>query len=247
MAKTSEAQLPAVINTTTKQYSNTLGSKMNKLTCQLGFWSATLNTFLALTINAGMIASAVLFPMTAITTAESYANTFNSLQMLPFIPSLLLAPIFVVMILCIHHHTSHDKKILSQLSVSFALICAGILSIHYYIQLTIVQQNMLNNAAQQVWQYAAPNPHSFFWTFAALGYGFMGISMLFAAPTFQEKSDRTIKWLFTANAIVGIGFITGNALGIFTINIVASFTWGTLFPIAIILLARRFQKKLDQF
>lgn len=99
----------------------------------------------------------------------------------------------------------------------------------------------MNNETAGVWQFAAPNPHSFFWTFAALGYGFMGIALLCVAPVFTEKSERTIKWLFTANGIVGIGFLVGNALGIFMANIFASFTWGVLFPVAAMLLAKRFR------
>jgi hypothetical protein len=209
--------------------------------CRLGFWSAAFSALLVFLIDAGMILSTIFFPMTTISSIEAYANTFSSLQMLPFIPSLLLAPLFVIMMLSIHNYASDEKKVLSQLGFSFALICAAILSIHYYIQLTFVQQGLLNNETVGVWQFAAPNPHSFFWMFAALGYGFMGISLLFAAQVFAGKSEGAIKWLFVANGIVGIAFLTGNALGFFIMNILASFVWGVLFPIAAILVAQKFR------
>jgi hypothetical protein len=208
---------------------------------RLGFWSAAIIALLVALIDVGMIVSTILFPMTTITSIEAYASSFNSVQMLPFIPSLLLAPMFVIMMLCIHHFAPEEKKVLSQLGVSFALICAAILSIHYYIQLTFVQQGILSNELAGLWQFAAPNPHSFFWTLAALGYGFMGIALLFVAPVFAAKSERTIRWLFIANGIVGIGFLIGNAMGIFIVNILASFVWGVLFLIAAILLARTFR------
>ena len=98
----------------------------------------------------------------------------------------------------------------------------------------------MNNETAGVWQFAAPNPHSFFWTFAALGYGFMGIALLCSAPVFAGKPGHTIKWLFIANGIVGIAFLFGNAMGIFVVNILASFVWGGLSPIAPILVARKF-------
>ena len=214
---------------------------MNELVSRLGFWSAAIAALLVFLIDAGMILSAILFPMTTITNIEAYASSFNSLQMLPLIPSLLLAPMFVIMMLSIHHYASDDKKVLSQLGFSFALICAAVLSIHYYIQLTVVQQGILNNETAGLWQFAAPNPHSFFWTFAALGYGFMGIALLCTAPVFAEKSERAIKWLFIANGVVGIGFLIGNAMGVFMVNIFASFVWGVLFPIAAILVAKKFR------
>jgi hypothetical protein len=213
---------------------------MNQLSIRLGFWSAAVLAVLVALIDAGMILSTLLFPMTSITSIEAYASSFSSVQMLPFIPSLILAPVFVILMLSIHHYAPESKKLLSQLGFSFALICAAILSIHYYIQLTVVQQGLLNNELAGLWQFATPNPHSLFWTFAALGYGFMGIALICAAPVFSEKSDRAIKWLFVANGVIGIAFLIGNALGIFMVNIFASFIWGVLFPIAAILLAKKF-------
>jgi hypothetical protein len=214
---------------------------MNKLASRLGFWSAAVIALLVVLIDVGMILSAIFFPMTSITSVEAYASSFSSLQMLPLVPSLLLAPMFVIMMLSIHQYASDDKKALSQLGFSFALICAAILSIHYYIQLTFVQQGILNHETAGIWQFAAPNPHSFFWTFAALGYGFMGIALLCTAPVFSDKTERAIKWLFIANGINGIGFLIGNGLGAFMVNILASFVWGVLFLIAAMLLAKKFR------
>ncbi len=179
--------------------------------------------------------------MTTITSIEFYASVFSSWQMLPFIPSLLLAPMFVVLMLSIHHSAPEENKILSQLCVAFAIVCATVLSLHYYIQLTVMQQGLLNGELAGLWQFATPNPHSFFWTLAALGYGFMGIALLCAAPLFAQKSDRAIKWLFILNGIIGVAFLIGNALGFFVVNILASLVWGVLFPIANILLARKFK------
>jgi hypothetical protein len=215
---------------------------MNKIAYKLGFWSAATIALLVVIIDIGMILSTILFPITTIINIETYAESFTSLQMLPFIPSFILAPTFVIMMVCIHHYASEEKKILSQIGVSFALICATILGIHYYIQLTVVQQGLLNNETAGLWLFVTPNPHSFFWTLAALGYGFMGIALLFTAPIFKEKSERNIKLLFTANGIIGITFLIGNAMGVFMINILSSFIWGVLFPIAAILVAKTFKK-----
>jgi hypothetical protein len=189
-----------------------------------------------------MILSTLLFPITTITSIEAYAASFSSWQMLPLIPSFILGPLFAVMMFCIHHYAAPDRKILSQIALAFALICTGILSLHYYIQLTVVQQGLLNNQTNGLWLLATPNPNSLFWTFAALGYGFMGIALLFAAPVFKEKTQRNIKLLFVANGAIGIGFLIGNALGLFMVNILASFIWGVLFPIAALLVAKTFKK-----
>lgn len=215
---------------------------MRSLVNRLGFWSAVAITLLVVLIDVGMIASNLLYPITSITSIESYAAQFSPIQMLPFIPSLVLAPVFVTMMLCIYHTAADDKRILGQLGFTFAVICAAILSLHYYIQLTVVQQGLLSGDYAGLWQFATPNPNSLFWTFAALGYGFMGFALLSIVPVFSEKTDRPIKWLFIANGLVGVGFLIGNALGVFAVNILASFIWGVLFPIAAILLANRFKR-----
>ena len=217
---------------------------MNMLN-KLGFWSAVIIAFLVILIDIGMIASTLLFPMTSLTSIDAYASSFSDIQMLPFIPSLILAPLFVIMMLCIHHVTPQEKKVLSQLGFSFSVICAAVLSLHYYIQLTFVRQGILSNELSGLWMFAAPNPHSFFWTLAALGYGFMGLSLLFVTPLFNGTTERVIKWLFTTNGIIGVAFLVGNALGIFMVDILVSFIWGVLFPIATLLVAKKFRNNLN--
>ncbi len=48
--------------------------------------------------------------------------------------------------------------------------------------------------------------------------------------------------MFIANGVIGIVFLVGNAAGLFVVNILASFIWGVLFPVAALLLAKRFRK-----
>jgi hypothetical protein len=213
---------------------------------KLGFWTAIIIAFLVILIDIGMIVSTLLFPMTSLTSIEAYSSSFSDLQMLPFIPSLMLGPVFVIMMFCIHQNASQDKKAFSQLGFSFAIICAAILSLHYYIQLTFVRQGILNNELSGVWMFAAPNPHSFFWTLAALGYGFMGFSLLAATPIFDDKTERAIKWLFATNGIIGVAFLIGNALGVFMVDILVSFIWGVLFPIITLLLAKKFKNSVKK-
>ncbi len=160
--------------------------------------------------------------------------------MLPFLPALMLPPVFVVFMLCIRELARPDTKILGNVSAAFAIVSAGVLSVHYYIQVTVVRQGLLNNQTAGLWLFAAPNPNSFFWSLAALGYGFMGLALLVAAPFFKEKAENSIRLLFITNGAVGIGMLVGNGLGVFIVNILASVIWGVLFPMATLLVARRF-------
>jgi uncharacterized Tic20 family protein len=84
---------------------------LKQLVNRLGYWSAIIIVLLVVLIDVGMILSAILYPMTAISSIEAYASSFNSMQMFPLIPSLLLAPVFVLMMLCIHYNSPQGKKV----------------------------------------------------------------------------------------------------------------------------------------
>jgi hypothetical protein len=153
----------------------------------------------------------------------------------------MLGPLFVIFMLCVYHFATPDKKILGELGFSFAVVCAGILSFHYYIQLTFAQQGLLNGETAGLWMFVTPNPHLLFWTLAALGYVIMGFALLSTTPIFNVKSERIIRLLFVANGVLGMVFILSNMLSFFVGNILVSFIWGVIFPIAALLVAKTFK------
>ena len=214
---------------------------MNQYELRIGFWNAVCVSILIVLIDIGMILSTIFFPLESIPNIESYANNFNCLQMLPLIPSLFFVPFYIVLMLSIKNYGIEDKKTLGQLSYSFSLLSATILSVHYYIQLTIVRQGLLDKDLTYLWLFSAPNPHSLFWVLSALGYGMMGISLLTAAPIFSNSSERVIKWLLIINGINGIIFLFGNMLNLFVINILSSFIWGIFFLVVVVLISKRFR------
>ncbi len=220
--------------------------ELEKSTLRIGYWSALILAVLVLFIDLGMIISTIIYPMTKITSIESYSASFTSWQMLPFIPSLILVPSFVVLMLSIHYYASPEKRFFSQLGFSFGVICAAILGIHYYLQLTILRRGLLNGETSGLWLLAAPNPNSLFWALSALGYGFMGFALLASSFVFSSRSQGKLKTLLVVNGLVGIMFLVGNALDIFLTNILASFIWGVLFPVACILLASNFKHAQKQ-
>jgi len=59
-------------------------------------------------------------------------------------PAILLTLIYVVLMVCIHHYASNDKKIFSQIGLSFALISTTVLIIDYFIQISVIQSSLVN-------------------------------------------------------------------------------------------------------
>ena len=191
---------------------------MNKLTSKLGFWSAIL--------------------ITVLNVVSSVAR-MTSFQTLSMALGFLVAILFVVLMTSVHYYAPDDKKILTLLGVAFSILCASLLGINYYMQLTVVRWNSLP-------LLAISNPHSIMWAIEVLGYGFMGLATLFPALIFSKrKLELGIRWLFIANAILGIGGIIGLVVIDNPMNLFAGLlVWDVVFPLMTLLLAVFFKHKL---
>lgn len=152
-----------------------------KSVAQLGFWSSTVATLMIALFFVSLV----------------IAN-----QSLMFASSFLLAPAFVAMMTSIHHHAPAEKKVWSQLGLSFAVIYAVMCSLTYYIQLTFVANNYLPVAQEAALPFAFI-PGTPLFAQDMLGYAFMTAATLAAAPVFAGgKLENWIKWLFIFHAIL---------------------------------------------
>ena len=154
------------------------------------------------------------------------------------ISGIILIPVFMVLIACIHDYARTERKIFSSLGMLFTVGYAVLISFNYYMQLTIVRQNLYTTP------FAMDNPQSIMWVIEVLGYGFMGLATFFAAWIFDSgKLEKIIRWLFITNGVMGIGGIVGYALGLnMDILYGGLVLWDIVMPISSILLAILFKR-----
>jgi hypothetical protein len=151
-------------------------------------------------IRLGLWSSALVFFLTTLFFLSLVIPSEN----LMFAASFLLAPAFVAMMVGIHYYAPAEKKILSHLGLSFAIIYAVFCSLTYYVQLTFVQNNYLPIANEAVLPFIFI-PGTPFFAQDMLGYVFMCAATFAAAPIFYGgKLEIWIKWLFMFNAILFI-------------------------------------------
>jgi hypothetical protein len=183
---------------------------------QLGLWSAITATILV-TI-AGITATA-------------------SIQPFATIMGFLLTPTFLVVMACIHCYASESKKVFSLVGLSFAIIYATLISLNYFIQLTFVNQSTFDVSI-----FSMTNPQSMMWVIEVLGYFFMGLATLFAAPVFGSgRVEKIIKWLFIVNGILGIGALLGYGMNVpLEIMLGGLIVWDIVMPVSTALLAYLF-------
>ncbi len=216
---------------------------------QLGFWSAVLST--ACGVGYGV---ALVITMQSMTTAptdapagwqgiEQFVATFQPIQMLSLIPSLLLAPTFLVLMASLHYYAAPDKKVWSHLGVAFTLIYATMATINYMLQLTAVRLSILNHETDGLAMFVMGNPHSLFWALASC-YAFMNLAMLFAAPVFDGgKLERWIRRLFYANGATVVMTMLGVVVDLKAVYLLGSLVpWCVVFSTATALVAVLFRR-----
>jgi hypothetical protein len=122
-------------------------------------------------------------------------------------PAFLLALLFVVLVICIHHYAAIDKKVFSQIALSFAVISAAAHAINYFIQLAVVQPSLLKGEMEGLSLFSQYNPHGIFIALEDLGYLMMGIAFFFIAVVFSRRNrlEQAIRFLFIISSVLAVG------------------------------------------
>jgi hypothetical protein len=192
---------------------------MDRKMASLGFWSAIIMTI------------AVIFSGITATTAMKIPS---------LVSGIILIPIFILLMACIHEFSPADKKIYSRLGLLFTIGYAVLIGFNYYLQLTLVRKNLYTAV------FAMDDPQSIMWVIEVLGYGFMGLATLSAAFIFTNgKLEKVIRWLFIINGVLGIGGMIGYALG-WSLNVLLGglIVWDIIMPLSSLLLAVLFRRTL---
>jgi hypothetical protein len=120
--------------------------------------------------------------------------------------AILLVLAYVALMVSIHFYAPTQKKIFSQIGLSFALIAAGILASDYFIQFSAIPMSLVNNETDGLAMLIQYNPHGVFIALEELGYLIMSLSFLCMAPVFvsKERISAAIRWVFISGFVLVI-------------------------------------------
>lgn len=206
-------------------------SNHSKLVGKIGFYSAMLSTIFSIAYIVAQAADLL-----------GLLGPSGGPVSLIFLmaPSIFLASSFVILMISIHYYASEEKKIWSHIGLIFATIYAVLISIVYYTQLTWVIPHMLQGTEEQISAFIFKSFDSFLYAVDVLGYSFMSLSTLFAAPVFVEgRLERTISWFLIANGLL-IPFLSLQMY--YPALIYGAALWVITFPTSTILLAMLFRR-----
>jgi hypothetical protein len=154
-------------------------------TDQVGMWSAIVVSALFLSFGVLLVID--------------FAVPTSTLS---FAVCLLAAPFFVALMASIYEHAEASRRIWGLLGLAFAAVYAVLVGITYYLQLTVVGADGagLSVEASRLLAFA---PGSATFAIDMLGYAFMTLATLVAAPVFAGSGpERVIRRWFIVHGLL---------------------------------------------
>ncbi len=180
-------------------------------TSKVGFYAAILTTLLTVVTfviafntpplsGPGCTAGCFSYPYSDI--ASRFPRDYYWMY-----PAILLSLVYYVLMVSIHYFAPAERRVFSQIGMSFALISTATIVIDYFLQLSFIQPSVLLGETDGIALLSQFNPHGIFIALEEIGFLMMSLSMLCMAPAIvgNTKVEKAIRWLyvacFTLNAI----------------------------------------------
>ncbi|MDD4857599.1 MAG: hypothetical protein PHD74_05775 [Candidatus Krumholzibacteria bacterium] len=175
-------------------------TRISPSTKAVGFWSAVLATVFSLAYVVAQLAE--WFGWLGSNGGPESASTPLGLGVL-LTPSLFLGSSFLALVVSIHQLASPDRKIWSHLAVAFGSAYAVLISMVYYVQLTLVAPRIAHGQVEGIEMFLFVPFNSFLYSVDILGYSFMSVATFFAARVFTGKGlERVVRCFLIANGLL---------------------------------------------
>lgn len=119
---------------------------------RLGFWAAVLTVVVtAVFAVAGIATPARSGPFCGSACVPSpYVDVVRFIpgDYLWLVPGIMLAPIFVVLMACVHSYAAETKKTFSRIALCFAVGYAVVIVVNYFVQFTVVVPSLQSGETQ---------------------------------------------------------------------------------------------------
>jgi len=179
-------------------------------TNQVGFYSAILTTLITM-ITFGIALTAV--PISGPFCPEGcieypYLDTLSQFpkDYLWMFPATLLVLVYVILMTVIHSIATNQRKIFSQIGLSFSIIACVILLADYFIQFSVIPVSLSKGETESISLLTQYNPHGVFIVLEELGFLMMSLSFLFISLIFSKKTrlETAVQWVFLVGFILTI-------------------------------------------
>ena len=166
----------------------------------IGFWSATFATIFSLLYVVAQLAEWAGW-LGSDGGPESSSTPLGIALLLT--PSLLLGTSFLILVVSIHQLAPPERTIWSHLAIAFGTAYAVLISVVYYVQLTLILPRIASGRVEGVEPFLFVPFDSFLYAVDILGYSFMSLSTLFAARVFTgDGLEKLARRSLTSNGLL---------------------------------------------
>ncbi|HET9571184.1 MAG TPA: hypothetical protein VFP20_07250 [Bacteroidales bacterium] len=117
-------------------------------------------------------------------------------------PAIVLSCTYLIMMLSLYHTATNRKKVYSLVGSAFAMMSALLLSVDYFVQVTVIPPSTLAGETDGLSLLTQFNPHGLFIALEEIGYLFLVLSFIFIIPLFEGKKalEKSVRWI----SIIGL-------------------------------------------
>lgn len=121
-------------------------------------------------------------------------------------PAIVLSLFYLVMMACIYQITPNSKKVFALVGVLFSTMSALILSVDYFVQVSVIQPSLLAGENEGIALLTQFNPHGIFIVLEEIGFFLMILSFFALFPLFNGENllERTIRYTIITGFILAI-------------------------------------------
>jgi hypothetical protein len=213
-------------------------ASISETTRKVGFWSAVAATVFSVVYDVAQIAEWLGW-LGSNGGPESGSTILGIVVLLT--PSLLLGSAFLILVVSVHQIAPPERKVWSHAAVAFATAYATLISLVYFVQLTLVAPRIARDQMEGIEVLRFVPFDSFLYAVDILGYSFMSVATLLAARVFTGPGlPRVARWFLTANGLL-IPFL---ALQMYFHSLIwFAALWAVTFPASTWVLARMFRRE----
>jgi hypothetical protein len=159
----------------------------NAAAARLGFWSGMLAAGFSLAFSIASV------PVLLGAVGPPWDNV------LTLVPSLLLAPALLVLMVCVHDRAPDHQQLWSRLGLTFGGLYAALVSTVYVVELTVVEPLIVRGETDRAGLLTI-DPGGVLNAIDGLGYIFLCMALLSLAPLFAgTRVQRWIRWFLLTN------------------------------------------------
>lgn len=121
-------------------------------------------------------------------------------------PAIFISFFYLIMMACIYQIAPRSKKVFAMVGVLFATMSALILSVDYFVQVSVIQPSLLAGETQGIALLTQFNPHGIFIVLEEIGFFLMIVSFFALFPIFNGKNsiEKTIRYTTIFGFILAI-------------------------------------------